>query len=405
VHTSAGAQTLLPETIMHTISFKDGMPRRNFLRAAAMCGAGAMIAPHLKLGASQLPGETVATNIADALKVPRTAFSMPGKYPGCVVEAASEKATVNGKVSLEACRSMLERSMLELTGASTIAAAWHQFVSPQDMIGLKVNPIGGKQLSTSLELTQAIIEQLQAAGIPKNRIVIWDRREFELEDAGFTKSAFPDIRIYGTECKDEKGSFVDGNGKLYSMDRIDKDWYYWADCEEKYTAEDLPYMINEGKHSYFGKIVTQELTKIINVPILKNAGPTVTLCLKNLAYGAISNTGRLHKPLWAETCAQVPCFAPLRDKVVLNIVDGCIGCYNGGPGADPQYFTNYNTLLVGTDPVAVDRIGYDIVLKKRLETKVQKQESPRGTGFMALAESYKLGISDLARITRQKITI
>jgi uncharacterized protein (DUF362 family) len=185
---------------------------------------------------------------------------------------------------------------------------------------------------------------------------------------------------------------------------IDRDWYYWADVEEKYDAETLPYMINEGKHSYFTRICTKDVTKIINIPILKNAGPTVTLCLKNLAYGAISNTGRLHKQLWAETCAEVPAFAPLRDKVVLNIVDGIKGCYNGGPGAEPQFFTEYKTLLVGTDPVAVDRIGYEIVLKKRLDEKVQKEESPRGKTFLELAAQQNLGIADLKKIDIEELS-
>jgi uncharacterized protein (DUF362 family) len=235
--------------------------------------------------------------------------------------------------------------------------------------------------------------------------MIWDRREFELHDAGFTHERFPGVRIRGTECKDDKGSFYDENGKLYGEQRIDKDWYYWADCEEPYDKETLPYMINEGKHSYFSRIVTEEVTKIINIPVLKNAGPTVTLCLKNLAYGAISNTGRLHKPLWSETCAQVPCFPPLRDKVVLNIVDGLIGCYHGGPGANPQFIIPYNCLLVGSDPVAVDRVGYDIVLAKRLEMEVQKEASPRGTQFLDMAAGYKLGIADPANITHKKLDL
>jgi uncharacterized protein (DUF362 family) len=186
---------------------------------------------------------------------------------------------------------------------------------------------------------------------------------------------------------------------------IDESWYYWADVEQKYDAETLPYMINEGKYSYFGKICTKDVTKIINIPILKNAGPTVTLCLKNLAFGCITNTGRLHQQLWAETCAEVPSFAPIRDKVVLNIVDGIKGCYNGGPGADPKFFTEYKTVLVGTDPVAVDRIGYEIVLKKRLEEKVQKAEAPSGKKFMELARDLGLGVADIEKIHLQKLNL
>jgi hypothetical protein len=300
---------------------------------------------------------------------------------------------------------MVESSILTLTGASRLKAAWRAFVNPEDKIGLKVNPVAGKLLSTSLEITNAIIQQLELSGIPRKNILIWDRREFELHEVGFTEKNFPGIKIIGTERKDDAGSFYNEEGRLYGESMIDRDWYYWADCEMAYDAETLPYMINEGKHSYFSKIVTRDVTKIINIPILKNAGATVTLCLKNLAYGSVSNTARLHQQLWSETCAEVPCFTPLRDKVVLNIVDGLKGCYNGGPGANPQFFTEYNSVLVGTDPVAIDRIGYEIVLKKRREEKIQKEESTRGRIFMDLAQNYGLGQANLEKINHQRMVI
>lgn len=340
-----------------------------------------------------------ATNRADALAYPRVPASMPGKYPSRVGQVTHAKAVVQNAPDPAVVETMVSRAMLSLTGASTIAKAWQEFITPDDIIGLKVNPVAGKLLSTSPEVVSVIIRQLIQSGVPQEHIVIWDRREFELADAGFTQDRFPGVRLTGTERKDGAGSYTDAAGKLYSEAIIDRTWFYWADVEEKYDAETLPYMVNEGKHSYFTRIVTQDVTKIINIPILKNAGASVTLCLKNLAYGAITNTGRLHKQLWAETCAEVPAFPPLRDKVVLNIVDGIRGCYNGGPGANPQFFTNYNTVLAGTDPVAVDRVGYEIVLKKRLEEKVQKEESPRGRAFLTLAAEMGLGTADLAKIT------
>jgi uncharacterized protein (DUF362 family) len=162
-------------------------------------------------------------------------------------------------------------------------------------------------------------------------------------------------------------------------------------------------MVNGGKNSYFTRIITQDLDKIINIPILKNAGATVTLALKNLAFGAISNTGRLHAQLWNETCAEVCAFTPLRDKVVLNIVDGIKGCFNGGPGANPQFFCNYNTIMASTDPVAVDRIGYDAVLAKRIEEGLQKEGSPRALDFMILAEKLQLGVADREKIDMREI--
>jgi len=48
-----------------------------------------------------------------------------------------------------------------------------------------------------------------------------------------------------------------------------------------------------------------------------------TCCLKNLSYGSISNTSRLHK-LWMHSVAEPCAFPVLRDKVVLNVVDGLV---------------------------------------------------------------------------------
>jgi len=386
----------------------DIVDRRQFCRTAATAGLTLSLFGRAGLGRAQsvqLPQQSTeppkkpSTNGQDALAYPRIGVSLPGKYPSRVGQVTHEKAVVNNAPDPAAVETMVARALLSLTGASSIKTAWREFVTPEDIVGLKVNPVAGALLSTSPEVVSVIIRQLIESGIPRDHIVIWDRREFELADAGFTQERFPGIRLVGTERKDTAGSFTDAEGKLLSEAMIDRGWFYWADVEEKYDAETLPYMVNEGKHSYFTRIVTQDVTKIINLPILKNAGATVTLCLKNLAYGAITNTGRLHKQLWAETCAEVPAFPPLRDKVVLNIVDGIKGCYNGGPGANPQFFTNYNTILAGTDPVAVDRIGYEIVLKKRLEEKVQKEESPRGRAFLTLAEQMGLGTADLGKIT------
>ncbi|MBR9975353.1 MAG: DUF362 domain-containing protein [Bacteroidetes bacterium] len=378
--------------------------RRRFLTTLAAGSAAATTLPLLPRSLRADDGKT-ATNIDEALKYPRTEVSMPGRFPGRVVDVHDSSSVVDGAPVAARASLMLERAMCELTEERDVRDAWRHFVSPGDVVGLKVNPVAGKLLSTSLEVTDAAIMQLEAAGIPRKDIVIWDRREFELHETGFTAERFPGVRIRGTECKDAEGSFYDADGKLYGAARIDRQWSYWADCEESYDEETLPYMINEGKHSYFSRIVTEEVTKIVNLPVLKNAGPSVTLCLKNLAYGAISNTARLHKPLWGETCAQVPCFPPLRDKVVLNIVDGLVGCYQGGPGANPQFIVPYHRLLAGSDPVAVDRVGYDIVIAKRIEMGVQKEHSPRGTAFLDMAAGYLLGIADPEKITHRKVEL
>ncbi len=381
--------------------------RREFVKILSATGAGFALAPYMpKFSFAKTFSSTKPkTNIEDALKYPRNENSMPGLYPGKVIQVIDEKSVVDNQFNQKVIDDMVEKAMLKLTGRDNISEAWNTFVKPGEIIGLKLNPVAGKELSTSLEIVRSIIKQLETAGISKQNIVIWDRREFELHEVGFTEENFPGIKITGTERKDKAGSFYNKDGVLYSEEMIDKDWYYRAECEDKYDEVTLPYMVNEGEYSYFTKIITKDVDKIINVPILKNAGASVTICMKNLAYGSITNTGRLHKELWSETSAEVCAFPPLRDKVVLNIVDGIKGCFDGGPGANPQFIMNFNTILAGTDPVAVDRVGYEIILKERLERKVQEKESPRGRKFMELAQDLQLGVADIEKIEWEKVVL
>ena len=384
--------------------------RRNFLRLAGAGAAAAATAPVAQaMGTvnhqNALQQQKPATNIDDALKVPRNENSMPGLFPGRVALVKNPGSVKNNIIMEQEVYDMIARSILELTGEKKLKKAWRSFVSPGERIGLKVNPVAGKSLSTSHEVVRSVIAQLEESEISRSQLTIWDRREFEMTEAGFTEENYPGIRIVGTEQMDKDGLFYGKDGLLYGEHMIDRDWYYWADVEGEYDEYTIPYMINEGKYSYFTKIVTQELDKIINLPILKNAGVTVTLALKNLAFGSVSNTGRLHAQLWNETCAQVCAFAPVRDKVVLNIVDGIKGCFNGGPGANPQFFCDYNTIMAGTDPVAIDRIGYDIVLAKRIAEGLQKEGVPTALAFMQQAEELGLGVADRQAIDLREVAI
>ena len=385
---------------------RNSLNRRRFVTVIG-AGSAAMALNPINTFASDpvQEQEKPATNIKDASKIRRTSSSMPGKYPGRVIHIMNPRSVSNDEPQEKEAYLMIEMAMLGLTGENDLKNAWRIFVSPGEKIGLKVNPIGGKLLSTSHAVVQSVINQLSASGIDRKDIIIWDRREMELKEAGFNGDRYPGIKITGTEQQDENGSFVDKDGKLYGERNIDKDWYYWADVDGEYDAETMPYMVNGGKYSYFSKIVTREVDKIINIPILKNAGGSITNAMKNLAYGSVTNTGRLHARLWNDTCAEVCAFAPLRDKVVLNITDGLRGCFNGGPGANPQFICNYHSILLSSDPVALDRIAYDIIAEKRIAEGIQKTANPAALTFLSMAASLGLGVSDIENISLKKIEI
>jgi hypothetical protein len=68
----------------------------------------------------------------------------------------------------------------------------------------------------------------------------------------------------------------------------------------------------------------------------------------------------------------VMCSVPaVRAKSVLHIMDGLRAVYHGGPFAwNPEFVWDANRLLLGTDPVAVDRVELEIVEGKRKELGV-----------------------------------
>ena len=387
----------------------DKFSRRKFFASAAVAAAGAALAPRLisqekvqKEKPPAAPPAEIKTNIDEVRGIPRVATSLPGKYPGKVVRVKTGANPVGQKIDGARVRREIEAGMAELTGEKDMGKAWGRFVGPKDVVGLKVNPIGEKILSTKPEVVDAIIAGLLAAGVRKENIVIWDRRHFELLDAGFTPERFPGVRIMGTEMKGPNGGFYDDKGELWAKDNIDREALpYVAEVEEKYDKELMGYMLNEGKSSYFSKIVTTTVTKIVNVPILKNAGATTTCCLKNLSYGSISNTSRLHK-LWMKSVAEPVAFPVLRDKVVLNVVDGLQACYDGGPGANPKFIYDANLLLFGTDPVALDSVAHDIIIKERIARGTQQVDDPRrrSAAFLDVAEKLGLGVA-----AREKIAI
>ena len=55
-------------------------------------------------------------------------------------------------------------------------------------------------------------------------------------------------------------------------------------------------------------------------------------------------------------------------------------------------------LIVGTDPVAVDRTGHDVIIAKRIEKGIQTEDKKSASKFIDLAQDLKLGIGDRDKI-------
>ena len=81
------------------------MKRRIFFRSLALGGAGMVFSPIAK--AVPVADNKPKTNLKDALAVPRTAHSIPGKYPGKVVKVHHTDCIADGRPSEKIAYEML----------------------------------------------------------------------------------------------------------------------------------------------------------------------------------------------------------------------------------------------------------------------------------------------------------
>ena len=147
----------------------------------------------------------------------------------------------------------------------------------------------------------------------------------------------------------------------------------------------------------------KKLTKIINVPVFKNTGSGISMATKNIGYGAVCNTNRLHKPLFFDVCTEIHAFPVIRDKLVLNINDGLRGQYDGGPGPAAKFCYPYNRLFFATDPFALDMVCHNLIVEKRKSMSVPTNEHPRYTEYLRYGERLGLGIADPKKIKHIKV--
>ena len=270
-----------------------------------------------------------------------------------VVEATSEKAWEGDILNEQVVSEMIDRAIMKLTGLDSAKEAWKDFVLPNDIVGIKINPIGGKLLSTHRIIVDKIVDGLYGAGVLKNQIIIWDRFESHLINAGYEiNQSDQGVRCFAS----------DSQGVGY-----DDEVYYETEKDVEVRRE------NESIRSQYTKILTQAVTVIINVPVMKHHGITgVSGCLKNLAFGSVDNTSRFHSnPLNCNPAiGDIFAHAILKDKVALNVVDGLLASFDGGPTYDPDGVWKYGGILMSVDPVVLDQIILQTIEEKRKELKL-----------------------------------
>ena len=409
--------------------------RREFLKDTALMAAGGVV---LGGGALSAGG--------------RSASPLRSK----VVSVAAADILKDGAYNPEAVHRAFAAGLTEMTGQKTLQNAWSSLVSPEDVVGIKINCIGAPKISSSLASINETIAGLKSAGVKDNNIIVWDRTDREVARTGLPINKGPaGVRAYGSSTVSEailpwvegydKNVFVtfeDGTLKKY-RDLIKRDftkdgshreifnsvawlWMliqqgnekakkYGTEMRRLYTdysdregikkiAEEIAGMfddvtIEDEDKSFFSTIVTKDITKLINIAVLKhNEDSGVTWATKNVALGVTTNKVRFHIDYCAKAIPEILAQPCLKDKMVLHIGEAAKISVVSVAGA--QIATG-NRIFFSRDLVAMDRIGLDILEAKRKERNL---ESIRDIStHVASCAAKGLGTDDLARIDLREL--
>jgi uncharacterized protein (DUF362 family) len=312
--------------------------RRQFVRNAALTAGAAVLHSPLR-GAAAKPG-------------------MPGPYPGKVVGVRHPGSIVSGAYQSGAIEQMMRKGMMELTGAPGWVDAWRALFEPGDVVGIKVSPVGGKQLCSDPLVLHQIIEGLKQAGVKTSDIIVFNRYRREFVQAGMDKWLPPGIRFTAA-------SEAYSNVQL-DMGGYDADHY----MEMALVVPGLNLNDAHVRRSYVARVVTKDINKFINLPVLKHhQSAGVTVALKNMSHGMVNNVNRSHPTPTMNACGIfIPAVVSLpiiRQKASLHICDAVKASYHGGPGGRPKYIWEHKSMYFATDPVAMDKIGLKVIDEKR----------------------------------------
>ncbi len=273
----------------------------------------------------------------------------------------------DGSVKKDKLQNLLFSAIQKQAGKDNPSDAWGTFFSKNETVGIKVNCLAGRGMSTHIVLVEAIISGLKMAGISEQRIIVWDRTDVDLMKAGFKINKYgTGYRCYGTNHQYDGQLGVVESGSVGSL---------------------------------FSPILSKYCDSIINVPILKDhdlAG--ITASMKNF-YGAIHNPNKYHDNACTPYIADLMAVPMIQDKLKLTICDALSIQYHGGPSYKPKWKWDYNGLLISTDPVAIDSIGYKIIDKKRRkEHMTTLKGSKREPLYIQRASDLRLGKSKYEEI-------
>jgi Domain of unknown function (DUF362) len=321
-------------------------------------------------GAEQAPGAAPSGQLAPPPVAPAPAAAPAPTAPAAksVVFSMTEKDSIEGFAeNREVTRRMVDRLVLAATQSSDLAKAWGTLVAPTDRVGIKVATEGGRYFSTHHGVVEAIVAGLEAAGIPREKVIVWDRESANLEAAGFIerKHGYQVRAIDPPRGFDPKATVVAPMfGKLIWGDLLFRGIH-----DGVTNASVANQQINAESH--FASILTHDVNKVISVATFSDdEGCGVAGAMYNMTLPNIDNNRRFLQPGGPSSIIDLYGGTEVRPKVVLQIMDGLVAQYAGGPAFNPNYAFNHRTIYASKDPVAVDATALRLLERWREEARL-----------------------------------
>ena len=292
-----------------------------------------------------------------------------------VIIKAENLWAANGAADPAVVSRMYARGFALLTGERDDAGAVASLFGPGDRLGIKVNTIGGKAISTGPDVALPLAQWLSRNGLQEKNVFVWDRTTRELSEAGYrTTAARGGIKVFGTDAA--------GVG---------------------YESELVSHL---GVGSLFSKVQTEFATASISLAILKDHGLAgVTAGMKNY-FGAIHNPNKYHDFRCDPFVAEVFDTPPVKSKHRLSVLDALVVQFHKGPAYHARWAAKFGGLVFSLDPVAADSVGWTIIERLRaaagLPTLADEGRSP---AYLATAAKMGLGRADPAAIETVEETI
>jgi len=284
--------------------------RRSFIKLASVAGIGSMV----------LPIKT---------------WSLGATRNSRIVSVTDDLATNGLNIDEVVAQTMMDCGIMELAQIWDIGNAWKSLlpgISTNKIIAIKVN-CAAPNLPSHPVVTEAITSslikmQFGDSYFPENNIIIYERSDYELINAGFTiNDSATGVRCFGTNH-----SGVGFSSHYYTVN---------------------------GQNKKISRIVSDMADYIINLSVLKNHSLSgVTLCLKN-HYGTVQDAITMHSNYCDPWIPALNAIDPIINKSSVNIVDGLFGIKSGGPGGNPQFAAN--NFIMSTDIVATDFLSSELL--------------------------------------------